>query len=33
MPGAVAHAGICSAILPLHQIAAKVGRVFSGDRS
>lgn len=33
MPGAVAHAGICSAILPLNQIAAKVGRVFSGDRS
>ena len=33
MPGAVAHAGICSAILPLNQIAAKVSRVFSGDRS
>lgn len=33
MPGAVAHAGVCSAILPLNQIAAKVGRVFSGDRS
>jgi two-component system chemotaxis response regulator CheB len=33
MPGAIAHAGICSAILPLNQIAAKVSRVFSGDRS
>ncbi len=33
MPGAAAHAGICAAILPLNQIAPKVVRVFSGDRS
>ncbi len=33
MPGAVAHAGICAAILPLDQIAPKLVRVFSGDRS
>lgn len=33
MPGAAAHAGICSAILPLGQIAPKLVRVFSGERS
>src|SRR5712671_6508828 len=33
MPGAAAHAGICSAVLPLGQIAPKLVRVFSGDRS
>ncbi len=33
MPGAAAHAGICSAILPLDQIAPKLVRLFSGDRS
>jgi two-component system, chemotaxis family, protein-glutamate methylesterase/glutaminase len=33
MPGAAANAGICAAILPLNQIAQKVVRVFSGDRS
>ena len=33
MPGAAAHAGICAAILPLNQIAPKLARVFSGDRS
>jgi two-component system chemotaxis response regulator CheB len=33
MPGAAAHAGICAAILPLSQIAPKVMRLFSGDRS
>jgi two-component system chemotaxis response regulator CheB len=32
MPGAAAHAGICSAILPLNQIAPKLIRVFSGER-
>src|SRR5262249_16960895 len=32
MPGAAAHAGICSAILPLDQIAPKVARLFLGDR-
>ncbi|GLR88374.1 chemotaxis response regulator protein-glutamate methylesterase of group 2 operon [Bradyrhizobium iriomotense] len=33
MPGAAANAGICAAILPLNQIASKVNRLFSGDRS
>ncbi len=33
MPGAAANAGICSAILPLNQIGAKITRLFSGDRS
>jgi two-component system, chemotaxis family, protein-glutamate methylesterase/glutaminase len=33
MPGAAAHAGICSAVLPLNQIAPKLVRLFSGDRS
>ena len=33
MPGAAAHAGICSAVLPLNQIAPKLIRLFSGDRS
>jgi two-component system chemotaxis response regulator CheB len=32
MPGAVAHAGLCSAILPLDQIAPKVIRLFAGGR-
>ena len=33
MPGAAAHAGICSAVLPIDQIAPKVMRLFSGERS
>jgi two-component system, chemotaxis family, protein-glutamate methylesterase/glutaminase len=33
MPRSVAQAGLCSAVLPLGQIAAKVNRLFSGDRS
>src|SRR5665213_378914 len=33
MPGAAANAGICAAVLPLCQIAPKVVRLFSGDRS
>jgi two-component system chemotaxis response regulator CheB len=33
MPGAVAHAGLCSAVLPLDQMAPKIARLFSGDRS
>src|SRR6266567_4396912 len=33
MPGSAANAGICAAILPLNQIASKLVRVFSGDRS
>jgi two-component system, chemotaxis family, protein-glutamate methylesterase/glutaminase len=32
MPGAAAHAGICSAIVPLDQIAPKIIRLFSGER-
>jgi two-component system chemotaxis response regulator CheB len=33
MPGAAANAGICAAVMPLNQIAQKVNRLFSGDRS
>ena len=33
MPGAAAQAGICSAVLPLIQIAPKLKRLFAGDRS
>jgi two-component system chemotaxis response regulator CheB len=33
MPGAAANAGICSAILPLNQIAPKLVRIFAGDRT
>jgi two-component system, chemotaxis family, protein-glutamate methylesterase/glutaminase len=33
MPGAAANAGICSAILPLNQIAPRLIRLFAGDRS
>jgi two-component system, chemotaxis family, protein-glutamate methylesterase/glutaminase len=33
MPRSVAHAGFCSAVLPLHQIAAKIIRLLTGDRS
>jgi two-component system chemotaxis response regulator CheB len=33
MPGAAANAGICSAVLPLNQIAPKIVRLFAGDRS
>ncbi len=32
MPGAVAHAGHCAAILPLDRIAGKITRLFCGDR-
>jgi two-component system, chemotaxis family, protein-glutamate methylesterase/glutaminase len=32
MPGAAAHAGICTAVLPLNQIAPKLIRIFSGER-
>jgi two-component system chemotaxis response regulator CheB len=32
MPGAAAHAGICSAVMPLDQIPQKVVRLFSGER-
>jgi two-component system chemotaxis response regulator CheB len=32
MPGHAAHAGVCSAVLPLDEIAPKVMRLISGDR-
>jgi two-component system chemotaxis response regulator CheB len=32
MPGSVAHAGLCSAVLPIEQIASTVVRLFPGDR-
>jgi two-component system chemotaxis response regulator CheB len=30
MPGQVAHAGICSAVLPIHEIAPRLNRLFAG---
>ena len=33
MPGAAVSAGVCSAVLPLDQIAAKVSRLFLGARA
>ena len=33
MPGAVANAGLCSAILPIEQLAARIARLFSGGWS
>jgi two-component system chemotaxis response regulator CheB len=33
MPGSAATAGLCSAVLPLQEIASKIVRVFAGDRS
>ncbi len=33
MPGAAAQAGVCAAVLPLDQIAPKIVRTFSGDRT
>jgi two-component system chemotaxis response regulator CheB len=33
MPGQVANAGVCSAVLPLNEMAPKMVRVFAGDRS
>ena len=32
MPGSAAQAGLCSAVLPLDQIAPKIVRLFSGRR-
>jgi two-component system chemotaxis response regulator CheB len=32
MPGSVTNAGLCSAVLPLDQIAPKIVRMFSGER-
>jgi two-component system chemotaxis response regulator CheB len=33
MPGVAAHAGVCSAVLPLDQIGPKIVRLFGGDKS
>jgi two-component system chemotaxis response regulator CheB len=33
MPRAAAQAGLCAAVLPLDQLAAKVGALFSGAAS
>jgi two-component system chemotaxis response regulator CheB len=33
MPGAATHAGICAAVLPLNQIAAKLIQLFAGVRA
>jgi two-component system chemotaxis response regulator CheB len=33
MPRSVAQAGLCAAVLPLGEIAARIDRLFSGDRS
>jgi len=33
MPGSAANAGLCSAVLPIDQIAPKVVRLFQGDRA
>jgi two-component system chemotaxis response regulator CheB len=32
MPGQVAHAGLCSAVLPLDEIAPRLTRLFAGDK-
>jgi two-component system chemotaxis response regulator CheB len=32
MPGSVTNAGLCSAVLPLDQIAPRIVRLFSGER-
>lgn len=33
MPGQVAHAGLCSAVLPLKEIPARLTRLFAGERA
>jgi two-component system chemotaxis response regulator CheB len=33
MPGSAAHAGACSAVLPLDEIAPRVLRIFAGERT
>lgn len=33
MPGQVAHAGLCSAVLPVDDIAGKLNRLFAGERA
>jgi two-component system chemotaxis response regulator CheB len=32
MPGQVTNAGLCSAVLPLHEISGKLSRLFGGER-
>jgi two-component system chemotaxis response regulator CheB len=32
MPGQVAHAGLCSAVLPLPEIGPRLTRLFGGER-
>ena len=32
MPGQVTNAGLCSAVLPLPEIAGKLTRLFTGER-
>jgi hypothetical protein len=32
MPGQVTNAGLCSAVLPLSEIAGKLTRLFMGER-
>jgi len=32
MPGQVAHAGLCSALLPIQEIAGRLTRLFTGER-
>jgi two-component system, chemotaxis family, protein-glutamate methylesterase/glutaminase len=33
MPGSAAHAGVCSAVLPLDEIAPRLLRIFNGERT
>ncbi|MEP7030568.1 MAG: chemotaxis protein CheB, partial [Pseudolabrys sp.] len=33
MPGQVATGGLCSAVLPLNEIAARVTRLFTGGKT
>jgi two-component system chemotaxis response regulator CheB len=33
MPGQVAHAGLCSAVLPLKEIPSRLSRLFAGERA
>ena len=33
MPGAAAHAGVCSAVLPLDHIASRIERLFAGENA
>jgi two-component system chemotaxis response regulator CheB len=33
MPGSVANAGLCSAVLPIDQLAQRIARLFSGGRT